>query len=94
MTKEWMADWLILIIDEEDNDGDVDKRGSEGECFPLAASLNGQCLADNDDDNVDDDDNDDNDDYDDDNDDDGEVDYVGMMMMKKNMFAFFTFISH
>ena len=71
---------MILIIDEEDNDyndGDVDKTGSEGECFPLAASLNGQCLADNDDDNIDDDDdddddNDDDDDYDDDDDDDGE----------------------
>ena len=50
---------MILIIDEEEidhNDGDVDKTGGEGECFPLAASLNGQCLADNDDDNVDDDD--------------------------------------
>ena len=69
---------MILIIDEEEidqNDGDVDKTGSEGECFPLAASLNGQCLADNDDDDVDDDDKDDNDDNDDDNDDDGEVDY-------------------
>ena len=96
MTKEWMADWLILIIDEEDNDGDVDKRGSEGECFPLAASLNGQCLADNDDDNVDDDDKDDNDDNDDDNDDDGEVDYDDedkyvlhlYFPLKWNIFAF------
>ena len=52
---------MILIIDEEEidhNDGDVDKTGSEGECFPLAASLNGQCLADNDDDGDDQDDED------------------------------------
>ena len=84
---------MILIIDEEEidhNDGDVDKTGSEGECFPLAASINGQCLADNDDDNVDDDDDNGNDD--------GEVNYVRMMMMmmmmKKNMYAFSTFISH
>lgn len=65
---------MILIIDEEEidhNDGDVDKTGGEGECFPLAASLNGQCLADNDDDNVDDDDDnfgDDDDNFGDDDD--------------------------
>ena len=34
--------------DNEDN-GDVDKTGNEGECFPLAGSLNGHCLPDNDD---------------------------------------------
>ena len=33
-----------------EDDGDVDKTGNGGECFPLAAPLNGQCLADNDDD--------------------------------------------
>ena len=34
--------------DNDYNDGDVDKTGNEGECFPPAGSLNGQCLPDND----------------------------------------------